>query len=82
MASDPTLSPASVCGLADPTIALLLSAEALGELLGCSARHVRRVSEGGAFPRPLKLGRLVRWRRSDVDKWIERGCPSCRGGAR
>ena len=59
--------------------------DAIAELLGCSSRHVRRMSDSGAMPRPLHLGRLVRWRRTDVDQWLTAGCPNCRpskGGAR
>lgn len=54
-------------------------------LLKSSTRHVRRLADAGAMPRPLHLGRLVRWRRSDVDQWLAAGCPSCRpskGGAK
>jgi len=60
--------------------------DGIAELLGCSSRHVRRMADSGAMPRPLHLGRLVRWRKADVDSWLAAGCPSCRptpkGGAR
>ncbi|MEK6260097.1 MAG: helix-turn-helix domain-containing protein [Planctomycetota bacterium] len=52
--------------------------DAIAELLGCSSRHVRRLADAGAMPRPLHLGRLVRWRRADVDEWLAAGCPPCR----
>ncbi len=50
----------------------------VAELLGCSPRHVRRLADSGAMPRPIHLGRLVRWRKADVDQWLAAGCPSCR----
>ena len=50
----------------------------IATLLKASSRHVRRLADAGAMPRPLHLGRLVRWRRSDVDQWLAAGCPSCR----
>ena len=50
----------------------------IAELLGCSSRHVRRMADSGAMPRPIHLGRLVRWRKADVDQWLAAGCPSCR----
>ncbi len=51
----------------------------VAELLGCSTRHVRRLADAGRMPRPLStIGRLVRWRRADVDQWLAAGCPSCR----
>ena len=43
-----------------------------------SSRHVRRLADAGAMPRPLHIGRLVRWRRADVDQWLAAGCPNCR----
>ena len=52
--------------------------DAVAELLGCSSRHVRRMADSGAMPRPIHLGRLVRWRKADVDAWLAAGCPSCR----
>jgi len=52
--------------------------EAIAKLLGCSTRHVRRMADMGAIPRPLHIGRLVRWRKADIDGWIAAGCPSCR----
>lgn len=32
----------------------------------------------GQLPRPVKLGNCdcVRWRLSDIERWIELGCPS------
>ena len=59
--------------------------DAIAELLGCSSRHVRRLADSGAMPRPIHIGRLVRWRKADVDAWLAAGCPNCRpskGGAR
>lgn len=58
--------------------------DAIAELLGCSSRHVRRLADAGLMPRPIHLGRLVRWRRSTgnpmtgIDDWLAAGCPSCR----
>ena len=59
--------------------------DAIAEMLGCSSRHVRRLADCGALMRPIHIGRLVRWRKADVDAWLAAGCPSCRpskGGAR
>lgn len=35
----------------------------------------------GTGPRYVKLGRVVRYRRSDVDAWIEAGLRTSTGGA-
>ena len=63
----------------------LLDVMAMAELLDCSPRHVRRMADSGLMPRPVHIGRLFRWQRLEIEKWIAAGCPSCRaakGGAR
>ena len=52
--------------------------DGIADLLDCSPRHIRRMADSGAMPRPIHIGRLVRWRRADVDQWLAAGCPSCR----
>jgi excisionase family DNA binding protein len=49
---------------------LLLDVRAVGRLLNCSARHVIRLADAGKLPRPISLGRLVRWRRADLDAFL------------
>lgn len=62
--------------------AKLLDVQGVATMLGCSTRHVYRLSDAGRMPRPLRLGSLVRWRRSDLDDWLAAGAPSCREGGR
>jgi len=62
--------------------AQLLDVQAVAALLGCSTRHVYRLSDAGRMPRPVKLGALVRWSKSAIEEWIADGCPSCRKGIR
>lgn len=68
--------------------AKLLDVEAVAALLGCSPRHVYRLSDAGKMPGPLKLGSLVRWKLSgpgSIAEWLDQGCPSVRatkGGRR
>ena len=38
----------------------LVDVHQLAEMLGCSPRHVYRLSDAGKMPRPVKLGALVR----------------------
>jgi excisionase family DNA binding protein len=52
----------------------LLDARAAAALLGCSARHLKRLADAGDAPPPRKLGRLVRWARRDLESWIAAGC--------
>ena len=52
----------------------LLGVNDVAKLLDCSPRHVYRLADGGRMPKPLKLGALVRWRRAEIDAWVEGGC--------
>jgi excisionase family DNA binding protein len=58
----------------------LLDVGAVAALLGCSPRHVYRLSDAGKMPAPVKLEALIRWNRAAVEEWIDQGCPSCRTG--
>ena len=72
-AAAPALAPA----------AALLDVQAVAELLTCSPQHVRRLTDAGKMPRPVRLGSLLRWRRADIDAWLNGGCQPCRDrGAR
>jgi excisionase family DNA binding protein len=52
----------------------LLGIVELQDLLKVSRRAVIRWRDNGTLPPALKIGRLVRWRRGDVEAWIENGC--------
>lgn len=40
--------------------------------LNCSASSIRRWCRLGVFPQPRRFGtRVLRWRKSDVEQWIE-----------
>jgi excisionase family DNA binding protein len=52
----------------------LLDVRAVAHLLNCSPRHVYRLSDAGRMPVPIRIGALVRWRRADVQHWIDGGC--------
>lgn len=60
--------------------AKLLDVRAVAEMLGCSQRHVYRLSDAGRMPPPVKLGALVRWSARAIQEWIAAECPSCRKG--
>jgi predicted DNA-binding transcriptional regulator AlpA len=51
----------------------LLDVRQVGLLLGCSPRHVVRLAQTGALPKPIALGRLRRWRRSDIEASLKSG---------
>ena len=50
----------------------LLTREDVASLLGIAPRTVQRMVASGDFPRPIPItsGR-ARWRRSDIDAWLE-----------
>jgi len=55
-------------------------------LLGnCSARSIYRLCDSGKMPFGLKLNGMRRWRKSELEAWLEAGCPPVRatkgGGA-
>lgn len=60
------------------TVAVLIPAREVSQLLGCSARHVQRLCDAGRMPPPVRLGVLVRWSRAVIDQWIADGCPEPR----
>jgi len=54
--------------------AQLLDVRSVAEMLGCSPRHVYRLSDAGRMPAPVKLGSLVRWSATAIEEWIAGGC--------
>jgi len=60
----------------------LIEIDSIAQMLKCSTRHVRRLVDSGRIPRPIKLGALLRWIKSDVDHWFIAGCPNCRKGGK
>ena len=57
----------------------LLTSRQVAQLLGIGERTLWRWSRSGICPAPVKIGKgrraAVRYRRSDLDAWIEAGCP-------
>ena len=54
----------------------LLTAKAVGEMLSLSKRAVFRMRSAGLIVAPVKVGQgAIRWRKSDIEKWIRMGCP-------
>ncbi|MHA2043538.1 MAG: helix-turn-helix transcriptional regulator [Planctomycetota bacterium] len=54
----------------------LLTAKAVGEMLSLSKRQIFRMKSAGLICAPVKVGQgAIRWRQSDIDRWIELGCP-------
>jgi predicted DNA-binding transcriptional regulator AlpA len=48
----------------------MLDVKACAALLGISVRSWQRLVERGEAPKPVKIGKSSRWRRSDVEAYI------------
>lgn len=57
----------------------LLKTHEVADLCNVSPETIRRLTDSGAMPKPVRLGRAVRYRKSDVLIWIEKGCPKTLG---
>jgi excisionase family DNA binding protein len=55
---------------------VLLTVKEVAEMLGLSERTVYRLADVAKMPRPVKIGAAVRWRKKELDTWIEDGCPA------
>lgn len=71
MSASTTLGDACLIGIAD-----------VSRLLNCSRRHVYRLVQDQRMPAPVKVGRLNRWSRQTVERWICDGCPPAKTGGR
>jgi len=55
----------------------MLSAQAVAKKLSLSKRAVFRMRSAGLICSPVKVGAgAIRWRQSDIERWIALGCPS------
>jgi excisionase family DNA binding protein len=54
---------------------LLLTVGQVASLLAISPRTVWSKVASGSMPAPVRIGRLCRWRREDIEKWVAQGCP-------
>ena len=52
----------------------LLTREDLAEYLKVSPRQVDAMRH--ELPAPIRVGRLPRWRASDIAEWVSRQCPA------
>ena len=57
----------------DPRDAQLMTAKDVAGLLNVDIRTLRRLRHLGDVPKPITVGRVLRWRRRDVDRWLEDG---------
>ena len=60
----------------------LLTVPEVAEICGVAPETVRRMTDRGAMPAPVRLGRAVRYRLDQIESWIEAGCPDLSKGGR
>ncbi len=53
-----------------------ITAKELAKMLTVSLRHIRRLDSAGKLPRPVRIGRCVRWPKDEICRWIEAGTPN------
>lgn len=54
---------------------LAVPAGEVAKLLGVSLRHVWALLAEGQLPRPVRLGRSVRWNIDELRAWLAAGAP-------
>jgi|GEM_PF-2178536 len=58
------------------TTPVLLTVADLAELLNTSPRSIYRLNSERKLPAALRLGQQPRWRRAEIEAWIQAGMPS------
>ena len=53
----------------------LLDVKEASRLCSISAPMLYKLNAAGNLPAPIKIGKLMRWRRKEILKWINAGCP-------
>lgn len=56
----------------------MLDADGVAAMIRCSTKHALRMADSGRMPPCIKLGKLRRWQRAVIEKWIADGCPTVR----
>jgi excisionase family DNA binding protein len=59
----------------DSAEVLLLDAVSVAEMLNISRTTFYALKAAGRLPKPIRLGRCVRWRIEEIKEWVNVGCP-------
>jgi len=65
----------SVTQSAVPLETALIDIKTLSAATGRSVPTLERDDHAGRIPKPVRIGRSKRWRRSEISAWIEVSCP-------
>lgn len=55
---------------------LLVDADTVAKLLSISKSSLHAFNATGQLPKPVRLGRAVRWNLEELKAWVNCGCPS------
>jgi len=55
---------------------ILLTANEFAQLLGIGRSTLMRYQSSGKIPLPVRIGGSTRWRRKEIEEWVDAGCPS------
>jgi|6_EtaG_2_1085325.scaffolds.fasta_scaffold453371_2 excisionase family DNA binding protein len=53
----------------------MMNPEQVASLLAIRKDTVYRWNRSGMMPEAIKIGKILRWQRNDVEEWIADGCP-------
>lgn len=54
----------------------MLTKKEVADLIKATTRHVEKMVAAGKMPRPMYIGKSVRWKKDTVQNWLAQGCPS------
>ena len=60
---------------------LLIDTRQACKLLKVSPRTLWRMYNSGEMPKPIRIGRVVRWNFEELRAWVNEGCPKLPGRA-
>lgn len=70
----PTREGTEMSRIRDPkNMSLTLNVSEVAQLLSVSKRTIYRLLDSGLVPKPIKLGNATRWRRRDIELFVEAG---------
>lgn len=49
----------------------LIDADEFARQLGVNVRTLRRMRHEGGVPKPIEIGNVIRWRRADVERFLQ-----------
>ena len=50
---------------------LLLTSQEVAKCLGVHPRTLLRAAQRGDLPKPVRIGRLIRWSARAIDEWLQ-----------